>query len=297
MRLHYCRTPRGNFGDDLNPWLWPRLAPGLLDDDDGVDFVGIGTLLNDSLRRGPRRVVFSSGAGYGRPPRLDDAWTISCVRGPLTAAALGLPPGAALTDGAALVAALPRPGGEAHGRVAFMPHHRTVEMADWPALCSSLGFVCIDPRRPVDDVLIAIAGARLLISEALHGAIVADALRVPWVAVSASSHTYPFKWEDWCASLDLPYRPHSLPVLQQLPLSPAARLRNACKRAAARAGFGKRKWRRLPWRVHGPERVAAVTARLAALAEHAAPQLSDERILRRRMEELQERLDAVRRSA
>jgi len=296
MRLHYCRTPRGNFGDDLNPWLWPRLAPELFATDDGVVFIGIGTLLNASLNAGPRRLVFSAGAGYGPPPRIDDSWTIACVRGPLTADALRLSPRTAVTDGAALIAALPRPAAPVHGRVAFMPHHRTAEMADWPALCAALDLICVDPRGAVDDVLAAIAGARLLISEALHGAIVADALRVPWIAASASSHTYAFKWEDWCASLDLPYRPHSIPILQQTPLSAATRLRNTAKRAVARTGLGKSKWRRLPWRVHGDERRAAVAARLAALAERATPQLSDERVLTRRVEELQERLETVRRS-
>lgn len=293
MRLHYCRTPRGNFGDDLNPWLWPRLAPGLLDDDASTEFLGIGTLLNSSLRSGPRRVVFSSGAGYGPPPQLDDSWTISCVRGPLTAARLGLPSSSAVTDGAALLAALPRPTSARHDRVAFMPHHRTADMADWPSLCAALDFVFVDPCAPVDDVLAAIAGARLLISEALHGAVAADALRVPWIAIDASSHVYSFKWEDWCASLDLAYRPHSLPPLQQRPLARGARLRNTAKRFAHRVGAGKAKWGRLPLRQHGRERADEVARQLVALAAGGGAQLSDERLLQRRVDELQNRLAAL----
>ncbi len=33
MKLWYPAAPIGNFGDDLNLWLWPRLLPDQLDDD------------------------------------------------------------------------------------------------------------------------------------------------------------------------------------------------------------------------------------------------------------------------
>ena len=44
-------------------------------------------------------------------------------------------------------------------------------------------------------------------TEALHGAIVADALRVPWIAVKLFDHIIEFKWRDWCRSLGLNYSP------------------------------------------------------------------------------------------
>ncbi len=92
MQLHYYRDGIGNFGDDLNAWLWPRLIPDLLDDNPDTLFLGIGTLLNNRLPSRPRKVVFGTGAGYGESlPSLDERWRIYCVRGPLTAMALGLP--------------------------------------------------------------------------------------------------------------------------------------------------------------------------------------------------------------
>ncbi len=41
MRLYYFKDPRGNFGDDLNPWLWKQLWPELQQGEDDELFVGM----------------------------------------------------------------------------------------------------------------------------------------------------------------------------------------------------------------------------------------------------------------
>jgi succinoglycan biosynthesis protein ExoV len=50
-----------------------------------------------------------------------------------------------------------------------------------------------------------------VVTEAMHGAIVADTLRIPWIPVVCSPEIATFKWRDWTASLDLPYRPIAIP--------------------------------------------------------------------------------------
>ena len=46
MKLYYYRATQGNFGDDLNSWLWEELVPGRWsDEDDGELFCGIGTII------------------------------------------------------------------------------------------------------------------------------------------------------------------------------------------------------------------------------------------------------------
>src|SRR6266545_5861186 len=122
MKLYFYQDSAGNFGDDLNAWLWPRLIPDLLGSDDGVLLVGIGTLLNNRVPAASMKLVFGSGAGYGAKPRIDGSWKILCVRGPLTADALGLPPELAVTDSAALVNRLAPVVAKRHA-VSFMPHH------------------------------------------------------------------------------------------------------------------------------------------------------------------------------
>src|SRR5215210_6848355 len=98
MKLYYARLKGGNFGDDLNRWLWERLVPGLLDSDGSVLFVGIGSILNSLLDNDKVKVIFGSGAGYGAAPRIDHRWKIYFVRGPLTAEALGIDRKLAITD-------------------------------------------------------------------------------------------------------------------------------------------------------------------------------------------------------
>ena len=65
----------------------------------------------------------------------------------------------------------------------------------------------IDPGGEVDEVLAAIRGCELVVAEAMHGAIIADALRIPWIPVRCYDHILDFKWRDWCESLQLRYEP------------------------------------------------------------------------------------------
>ena len=214
MKLWHFRAPNGerNFGDELGPWLWSRLIPDAFDGDDSTLFVAIGTLLNNRLPAAERLVVFGAGVGYGdASPEVDRSWSIYCVRGPLSARVLKIPPHLALTDPAALVRRFVPPAtpADSTGRFAYMPHWRSA-CDEWQRVCDTIGFTYIDPRRDVDDVIALIRGTRTLVAEALHGAIVADALRVPWIAARSTPDILDFKWRDWCASLELPYRPHRI---------------------------------------------------------------------------------------
>jgi succinoglycan biosynthesis protein ExoV len=52
----------------------------------------------------------------------------------------------------------------------------------------------------------------------MHGAIVADALRVPWVPIVTSPRILKLKWQDWCSSVNLPYQPdHLYPLIPGYP--------------------------------------------------------------------------------
>ena len=244
MLLYYHKDPKGNFGDDLNPWLWDRLLPGFFRGDfphepklrqapaDGETlFIGIGTLLNRNIPETAKKIVFGTGAGYGPPPAIDASWDISCVRGPLTAAMLGLDRSVAVTDPAVLVRAINFQRGPTIRRISYMPHCSSARNADWSRICHQVGIGFIDPRWPVEEVLRGICSTEMLVTEAMHGAIVADALRTPWLPVATSSVILELKWHDWCQSLGLKYKPARMPALWRFgdKPSPWARLRSAVK--------------------------------------------------------------------
>jgi succinoglycan biosynthesis protein ExoV len=69
----------------------------------------------------------------------------------------------------------------------------------------------VDAHWSPHVVLRVLSEARLVVTEAMHGAIVADTLRIPWIPVVCSPEIATFKWRDWTASLDLPYRPIKIP--------------------------------------------------------------------------------------
>lgn len=226
MKLFYyeTRSPFKNFGDELNPWLWPKLLPELYDGSEDTIFVGIGTLLNDATPRlveqAKRVAFFSTGAGYGRSLRFQPPpnWQIYCVRGSLSAKRLGLSPSLAITDGAALLKRYFSSVAESERRyaVSYMPHFRHGSRHLFEAVCERANIHYIDPVDKIENVISEISQSKVLISEAMHGAIVADTLRVPWIPVRTSPKILPFKWRDWCASVQQPYRYHVIKGAQSL---------------------------------------------------------------------------------
>jgi len=202
----------GNFGDDLNPWLWQRLIPDILSMDSQTVFVGIGTLLNEHLPEIAQKIIFGSGVGYGKVPIVDYTWKVYFVRGQLSAKALGLKPELGITDPAILIRRFFIPSGKKNYKYSFMPHfsEEIHNGAGWREICLNLDFHYIDPTAPVEQILAEISESEVLLAEAMHGAIVADALRTPWVAVKTKKGILDFKWNDWLSSINLPYEPYSV---------------------------------------------------------------------------------------
>lgn len=213
MKLYYYKDDVGNFGDDINPWLWDRLLPGFFDDDSSSLFVGIGSLLNHRIPAEASKIIFSSGYGYGELPIIDKSWKFYCVRGPLTAKALGLPKSCAVTDGATLIRSVITNQKESVYPVSYMPHCASALNADWENICRELSLHYIDPSESVGSTIDAILKSDLLITEALHGAVVADALRTPWIPVKCYNYIFEFKWRDWLETLQIPYEPLTVPEM------------------------------------------------------------------------------------
>lgn len=297
MKLYYYKAPGGNFGDDLNPWLWKRLIPELLDEDDSILLVGIGTLLNQRVPEEPRKLVFGSGAGYGDTLKLDSRWKFYCVRGPLTAKLLGLDKKLAITDAAALIAKEVICPPEKHFLASYMPHHDSLSHADWRAISEAAGLHYIDPTAPVDDILWDISHSKLLVTEAMHGAIVADALRVPWIPVKCYSHILDFKWQDWCSSLGMEYKPFELPEVwdAERGLGIKDKFKNQIKRGGIKLKMGA-KWTSPPHPKSPAVLFNRVVHQLGKTADIAYAELSSDQKFNGALERLQEQLWQLRTS-
>ncbi len=216
MTPFYWESAHGNFGDDLNLWLWDFLLPGFRDVHPDVLLVGVGTVLNRALLPADgRKLVIGSGFGYGALPDMTDKslWDIRAVRGPRTAEKLGIDPEFGIIDPAVMVADMPefRNLPKTNGTI-FVPHWESTIGSIWPAVCQTVGVTYVDPRGEAKAVISAIAQSELVIAESMHAAILADAFRVPWVAVSTSEEINAFKWSDWADTVEVAYRPRQVPV-------------------------------------------------------------------------------------
>ncbi len=211
MKLYYYQDPEGkiNFGDDLNPWIWGKLCPELFDNNDNEILVGIGTLLNNNIPKEPKKIVFSTGVGYGdtkAPPEIDSTWKFYCVRGPLSAKALNLPKEKSVIDGAYLLKNIIKDIPEKKFKFSYMPHFHYANES-YKNMCAKLGIHYIDPSQNIEKTLDEILSTEILFSEAMHGAIVADCFNIPWVPIRTNNKILSFKWEDWCQSIEIKYMP------------------------------------------------------------------------------------------
>lgn len=306
MKIYYYQREdhQPNFGDELNAWLWPKFLTNTFDQDSDFLFVGIGTLLNHRL---PKRIksaksviIMGTGAGYERPLRqIPGHWQIYCVRGPLSAKQLTLPPSKAISDGGLLVNRV-FPQSQSHPfAVSFIPHihHANYAAEAWQTACQATGIHYIDPRWPVEQILTDISQSRLLLAEAMHGAISADALRIPWIPIVTSSRILYFKWQDWCQSMHLTYQPQFVPTLRHYPqVSLLSHYPHRGRKLLTRLGTGYHWWRSLTQNTFETARYVftcnsdSIAQRLTQIVKNVSPSLSQDDIFSMRLLQLQEQL-------
>lgn len=269
MKLHYYRPgPEvSNFGDQLNPYIWAHFFPGLFDEDDREVFFGIGTVLRaaDKYYPNSKIIVFGSGAHNSGATGLPKNTHIEFVRGPLTARALGLPVSKAMTDPAILLPLVFKGAADKCYDYSYMPHY-SVANINYEKMCKKLGINYIDPRRPVPEIIRELTSTKVMLCEAMHGAIVADAYGIPWHAIRSYASFNSFKWDDWTASLSLKVPYHRLPRLY-----------------ASQSGI--KQWLKI-WR----------SSRIISGIRELQPNLSDRATARRHQEELLKRIESFKSS-
>lgn len=291
MKLRYCRIDGGNFGDDLNTWLWPTLlGDSFFDEDESEMFFGVGSILSYNLPREPRKVILGSGTGYKHPPVIDESYDVYCVRGPHTAAAMNLPVEKGIADGAYLCLATERfrriASCEKLSRAAIVPHHQSVETVDWEHVAEAGDMTFVDPRDHFFEVFEQIAQAECVLAESLHGAIIADALRVPWKPFRIGHRFNTFKWNDWFASIGVTdCEILEYPVLWNQEVSFLTHMKNRLKRVCGHA-INRYRWIQRPLRKSTPAEFEEFAQQLSEVVATQEFFLSTDETLQR----IQERL-------
>jgi Polysaccharide pyruvyl transferase len=203
--IQSCTVVGGNFGDDINLYLWETIFPNLHSLQSGVHFYGIGTVLGGIHHPGVKKVVLGSGLGETHSISKDNNWEFHWVRGPLTAKEFGLPMEAALGDPAILLPEL-TPGHDLNGPVGLIPHYATWDSYDWVTIAANVGMVAIDPHQAPNQVISQMRKCSRIMAESLHGAICADAMGIPWAVCILAHRFNEFKWRDWMATINRPFK-------------------------------------------------------------------------------------------
>lgn len=78
-------------------------------------------------------------------------------------------------------------------------------------ITQSLGINYLSPDVTQVDFIKQVSQSKLVITEAMHGAILADTMRVPWLPIQIYEHNR-FKWEDWFQSINQNYSSRKMNV-------------------------------------------------------------------------------------
>ncbi|MGL5233251.1 MAG: polysaccharide pyruvyl transferase family protein [Empedobacter falsenii] len=212
MNLIYFKADIGNFGDDLNLFLWEKLLGDFNDFDNNIDFVGIGSILDNRIlkNKNHKKVVFGSGIrDIDFRTSLEDNLEIQFVRGPISSRLIN--DAKYITDAAYCLRLLNEfeLNKEKKYQYSYIPYFRNYYNFNWGLFSKITGINVINPTSDIKEVIKNINESELIFTSAMHGAILADIYRVPWKRVRfnktgyESNFTSELKWQDWLRTIDL----------------------------------------------------------------------------------------------
>ena len=217
MKLHFWNGP--NFGDQLNLYIFPELFPDLLSAaEDGRLLCGIGSIIEENLiPDGQNIIIFGSGMRYPIYKGDRTGWDIRFLRGPLSANCLSRP-NDYIADAAYCLSLIDdfktlTCASKKKYKTSLIPYFSYAPLFPWQRVCNLVGVNYIDPTGHPKDIIKEVLSSEQIIAGAMHGAIVADVCRVPWIRLrmdqfpTENSLTTEFKWADWMLSLGLKTHP------------------------------------------------------------------------------------------
>lgn len=224
LRLVDYKAPTGNVGDDFSDWMFSRLIPGTLSSSAPALLFGVGSVLDRGFEKsfaadtGPRYLFGSGARGRDSAPDVHGSnWHVYCVRGPLTAQALGIPLERGIADPAILAPMLHPREVTAKHKVGIVPYFTASQLV-WERIAQKYDWKIVSPHLSVTDFIEELVQCEKVFCESMHGAIFADAYGIPWCPVSATGpanegRTHAFKWTDWTSSMGLGFDTIQLPSI------------------------------------------------------------------------------------
>lgn len=202
MHIFAHKSHIHNFGDDLNNELFNSVGKV-----EGKQILySIGTILDGRVK--PKSIVFGSGVRAKEfkkiKPEDCDVWF---VRGPISGHLVKAP---FISDPAYLIIDHPKYKKLSEQKkygTSIIPYYKDKHLPIWGIL-RLFGFHIINRNTPTWQVIEEIKQSKRVISGAMHGAILADACRVPWQRLfisgsmgSEKDHVNHQKWNDWLLSI------------------------------------------------------------------------------------------------
>ena len=208
-----------NFGDDLTPWLLPRLGVAPIHrEPQHARLIGVGSIL-EFLPPDWAGAVWGSGLMSDQRYSLPRAHVLA-VRGHLTADRIGAPETCALGDPGILVARhLPVP--RKRWEVALVPHGHHRQHRDFLGLAGTrdLSVRIVNVHQSAPRAAQEIGSARVVMTTSLHGLITADSFGIPavWTTLEPALGGGDFKFRDY-ESVITPGRSRFVPFEAGMPL-------------------------------------------------------------------------------
>lgn len=213
----YYKPKIKNFGDHLNEYIYKNL---FFDSQLKSNVIGIGSILTKEFLteneiEGKNCFVLGSGTRSIRDIPRFDIEKGSFFRGPLTNMVATLDTNNFISDGAYVLRQIDKYKKLEHTQkqypISIIPYFRSLNGANWSKISKEFDLNFIDPTIPngIDFFMEEVAKSKLIISEAMHGAIMADIFRIPWVRLEFLSSIFEslevstFKWKDWQYSIKL----------------------------------------------------------------------------------------------
>jgi len=198
-----------NFGDDLNPLLIAELLQTTVYRDkkqSSNHILGVGSILE---RANSHSIVIGSGFINENSTLVEPPLEILAVRGELTKHKLKLGNSVLLGDPGRLMPSLMGINHNPTIPLAIVPHvdRYKEHMEKYGSICK-----VIDPSMPVRQVLEDIASAEVIVSQSLHGLVMADALNIPnlWAKPHSDMLGGEFKFNDYYTTTTKAKQPHHL---------------------------------------------------------------------------------------